>query len=37
LAKFMPIPHYSYMILKVPRPQGIITVCADFQGITKCF
>jgi hypothetical protein len=37
LAKFMPIPHYSYMILKVPRPQGIITVCADFQGVAKCF
>jgi hypothetical protein len=24
LAKFMAIPHYSYMILKMPRPQGII-------------
>jgi hypothetical protein len=32
LAKFMAIPHYTYMILKMPRPQGIITVCADFQG-----
>jgi hypothetical protein len=30
LAKFMAIPHYSYMILKMPGPQGIITVCADF-------
>jgi hypothetical protein len=26
LAKFMAIPHYSYMILKMPGPQGIITV-----------
>jgi hypothetical protein len=25
LAKFMVIPHYSYMILKMPGPQGIIT------------
>jgi hypothetical protein len=25
LAKFMAIPHYSYMILKMPGPQGIIT------------
>ena len=30
LAKFMVIPHYSYMILKMPGPQGIITVRADF-------
>jgi hypothetical protein len=30
LAKFMAIPHYSYMILKMPGPQGIITVRADF-------
>jgi hypothetical protein len=37
LAKFMAIPHYSYMILKMPRPQGIITVHADFQGIAECF
>jgi hypothetical protein len=37
LAKFMAIPHYSYMILKMPRPQGIITVRADFQCATKCF
>ena len=37
LAKFMAIPHYSYMILKMPGPQGIITVRADFQGTTECF
>jgi hypothetical protein len=37
LAKFMAIPHYSYMILKMPGPQGIITVRADFQGATECF
>jgi hypothetical protein len=37
LAKFMAIPHYSYMILKMPRPQGIITVHADFQGAAECF
>jgi hypothetical protein len=30
LAKFMTIPHYSYMILKMSGPQGIITVHADF-------
>jgi hypothetical protein len=37
LAKFMAIPHYSYMILKMPGPQGIITARADFQGTAKCF
>jgi hypothetical protein len=37
LAKFMAISHYSYMILKMPGPQGIITVRADFQGTTECF
>jgi hypothetical protein len=37
LAKFMAIPHYSYMILKMPGPQGIITVRANFQGTAECF
>jgi hypothetical protein len=37
LAKFMAIPLYSYMILKMLGPQGIITVRADFQGATECF
>jgi hypothetical protein len=25
------------MILKMPRPQGIITVHADFEGAAECF
>jgi hypothetical protein len=37
LAKFMAIPHYMYMILKMLGPQGIITVRADFQGTAECF
>jgi hypothetical protein len=37
LAKFMAIPHYPYMILKMSGPQGIITVRADFQGTADCF
>jgi hypothetical protein len=37
LAKFMAIPHYPYMILKMPGPQGVITVHIDFQGATECF
>jgi hypothetical protein len=37
LAKFMAISHYTYMILKMHGPQGIITVRADFQGAAECF
>jgi hypothetical protein len=37
LAKFMAIPDYSYMILKMPGSQGIIIVRADFQGTAECF
>jgi hypothetical protein len=33
----MAITHYPYMIHKMPGPQGVITMCADFQGATKCF
>jgi hypothetical protein len=37
LAKFMAISHYTYMILKMLGPQGIITVRANFQGAAECF
>jgi hypothetical protein len=37
LAKFMAIPHYLYLILKMPGPQGIITMRADLQGAAECF
>jgi hypothetical protein len=37
LAKFMAIPHYPYMILKMPRHQGIIIVRTNFQGTAECF
>jgi hypothetical protein len=37
LAKFMAIQHYPYMILKMPEPQGSITVHSDFQGVVECF
>jgi hypothetical protein len=33
----MAIQHYPYMILKMPGPQGVITVRADFQGAAECF
>jgi hypothetical protein len=37
LEKFMAIPHYAYMILKMSGPHGIITVHAEFQGVVECF
>jgi hypothetical protein len=37
LAKFMAIPNYTYMILKMSGTQGIIIVRADFQGAAECF
>jgi hypothetical protein len=37
LAKFMAIPHYTDMILKMLGPLGIIIVRADFQGAAECF
>jgi hypothetical protein len=37
LAKFMAISHYPYMILKMPGPQGVITMHADLQGAAECF
>jgi hypothetical protein len=37
LTKFMVILHYSYMILKMSGPQGVIIVHADFQGVAECF
>jgi hypothetical protein len=37
LAKFMVIPHYPYIILKMLGLQGIITMHADFQGAAECF
>jgi hypothetical protein len=37
LAKFMAIPRYTYMILKMSGLQGFMTVRADFQGAAECF
>jgi hypothetical protein len=32
LAKFMAVPHYLYLLLKMPGPNGILS----FQGDLKC-
>jgi hypothetical protein len=37
LEKFMAIPHYPYMILKMSGPQGIITVRATSKAPQNAF
>jgi hypothetical protein len=34
LAKFMAIPHHTYLIMKMPAPNGILSVLRD---ITVCY
>jgi hypothetical protein len=35
-AKFMPVPNYTYLKLKIPGPKGIITVGPTYQRVFKC-
>lgn len=37
LAKFMVVPHYKYIMLKMLGPQGIITMKADFLASVECY
>ena len=34
--KFMAIPHYAYLKLKMPGPNGIITISGDHQNAYQC-
>ena len=36
LAKFMAVPHYAYLKLKMPGPQGTITVNGDYRKSIDC-
>ena len=36
LAKFMAVPHYAYLKMKMPGPKGIITVSGDFKRSIDC-
>ena len=36
LAKFMAIPHYTYMVLKMPAPKGVITLRGDVKRSFPC-
>jgi hypothetical protein len=31
-AKFMVVPNYTYLMLKMPGPRGVITIGGDLQG-----
>jgi hypothetical protein len=35
-AKFMAVPHYAYLALKIPRPKGTITVLGSFEVANTC-
>jgi hypothetical protein len=36
LAKFMAIPHHTYLIMKMPTPNGIISVLGDIMVSYNC-
>jgi len=35
-AKFMAIPNYTYLKLKMPGPKGIITISSSFEHAYEC-
>ena len=36
LAKFMAVPHYAYLKMKMPGPHGIITISGDYKRSIAC-
>jgi hypothetical protein len=36
LAKFMAVPHYAYLKMKLPGPRGVITVTGRYKKSIKC-
>jgi hypothetical protein len=36
LAKFMAIPHHTYLIIKMPTPNGILSVLGDIMVSYNC-
>jgi hypothetical protein len=35
-AKFMAVPHYAYLALKIPGPKGVIIVQGSFEVSNNC-
>ncbi|XP_015695596.1 uncharacterized protein LOC107304728 [Oryza brachyantha] len=36
LAKFMVVPHYTYLMVKMPEPHGVITLRSDIKQTFSC-
>jgi hypothetical protein len=36
LAKFMAVPHYAYLKMKLPGPKGVITITGSFNKSLAC-
>jgi hypothetical protein len=36
LTKFMVIPHYAYLVLKIPGPNGVISIRGDVKHAYDC-
>ena len=36
LAKFMVIPHYTYLVLKMPSPTGVLALWANLSIAYAC-
>nr|CAE02527.2 OSJNBb0003A12.14 [Oryza sativa Japonica Group] len=36
LAKFMAVPHYTYMMMKMPGPRGVLSLRSDIKQAVTC-
>ncbi|XP_020161788.1 uncharacterized protein [Aegilops tauschii subsp. strangulata] len=36
LAKFMAVPHYAYLKMKLSGPKGLITITGDYRKSLEC-
>jgi hypothetical protein len=36
LARFMVVPHYAYLKMKLPGPKGVITISGSFKKYLAC-
>ena len=36
LAKFMVVPHYAYLKMKMPSSKGILTIAGDYKKSSAC-
>ena len=36
MAKFMEVPHYAYLKMKIPSSRGILTVAGDYRKSSAC-